>query len=274
MEVIHAVTYFDSESRSAAKLAGAKGFWMGYFGFRAAPLGTVSAGVIEAAFANFAPRMVARAVPDIWELATPETLLSARQDAAGRTLRRVLPPNDWRLDEVCGLLDAAVTSAHPMGRPLFASNRTLHSELEGLQRLWQLCTTAREHRGDGHVMALALADLDGCEAHVMQAAATGVPVELLRDNRGWNAQEWSEAGDRLQLRGFVDATGALTDAGRELRSDLEGTTDRLAESLVDSLDAQDRELLLSLLEPLASAVLAAEIVPFPNPMGLTRDSTS
>ncbi len=41
-EAIHAVTYFAEESRSAAAEAGLKGFWMGYFGFRAAPMGPVA----------------------------------------------------------------------------------------------------------------------------------------------------------------------------------------------------------------------------------------
>lgn len=46
VETIHAVTYFAPESHAAAKAAGLKGFWMGYFGFRAAPLGAVSAGAL------------------------------------------------------------------------------------------------------------------------------------------------------------------------------------------------------------------------------------
>ena len=45
LETIHAVTYFAGESRQAATDIGLKGFWMGYFGFRAAPLGPVGAGV-------------------------------------------------------------------------------------------------------------------------------------------------------------------------------------------------------------------------------------
>ncbi|NOX29295.1 MAG: hypothetical protein GXP35_04490 [Actinobacteria bacterium] len=54
------MTYFAPESRQAAKDVGLRGFWLGYFGFRAAPLGAVTAGVVEASFYNFAPSMVAR----------------------------------------------------------------------------------------------------------------------------------------------------------------------------------------------------------------------
>ena len=62
IETLHAVTYFAPESIEAAKTAGLRGFWMGYFGFRAAPLGKVNAGIVEAAFANFAPGMVRRSI--------------------------------------------------------------------------------------------------------------------------------------------------------------------------------------------------------------------
>jgi cyanate permease len=66
IESIHAVTYFAPESTEAARAAGLRGFWMGYFGFRAAPLGPVSAGVVEAAFANFETAMIQRSIPDAW----------------------------------------------------------------------------------------------------------------------------------------------------------------------------------------------------------------
>jgi hypothetical protein len=32
--------------------------------------------------------------------------------------------------------------------------------------LWQAATVLREHRGDGHVAALVVEGLDGCQAHV------------------------------------------------------------------------------------------------------------
>lgn len=47
--------------------------------------------------------------------------------------------------------------------------------------LWQVATTLREHRGDGHVALLAGAALAGCEAHILFAACEGAPVELYLD---------------------------------------------------------------------------------------------
>ena len=52
IETINAVTYFGERTTEAGKAAGLSGFWMGYFGFRAAPLGPVGRGAVEATFFN------------------------------------------------------------------------------------------------------------------------------------------------------------------------------------------------------------------------------
>ncbi|MCV7011138.1 SCO6745 family protein, partial [Mycolicibacterium madagascariense] len=87
-EPVHALTYFAPESRQAFDELGFRGYWMGYFGGRAAPLGTVGADVVAALFYNFAPGHVARALPDAWEHAGPAAALRARESAAVAALRR------------------------------------------------------------------------------------------------------------------------------------------------------------------------------------------
>src|SRR6476469_9329172 len=89
VETIHAVTYFDPVCAQATTTAGLTGFWMGYFGARAAPMGIVGAGVVEATFFNFAPGFVRRSVPAAWEHTTPPALLAARTEAAARSLRAI-----------------------------------------------------------------------------------------------------------------------------------------------------------------------------------------
>ena len=54
-EPVHAVTYFSPESRAAFDGLGFRGFWMGYFAGRSAPLGVVPTEVVTALFYNFAP---------------------------------------------------------------------------------------------------------------------------------------------------------------------------------------------------------------------------
>src|SRR4051812_30119758 len=94
IETIHAVTYFDPLATEATTAAGLTGFWMGYFGSRAAPMGAVGAGVVEATFFNFAPGFVRRWVPEVWERCAPATLVATRSDAAAQALRAIAPDVD------------------------------------------------------------------------------------------------------------------------------------------------------------------------------------
>ena len=98
LEAINAVTYFSPECREAPALLGLRGFWMGYFACRAAPMGPVSAAVVAATFFNFHPARVRRAIPDAWSWASPGDLLEARAGAAAAALRRLL--TDGRAEQL------------------------------------------------------------------------------------------------------------------------------------------------------------------------------
>src|SRR6185369_12513503 len=90
LEPYHAMIYFVPEAREANAAAGLKGYWMGYFASRAAPLGPVSANVVAATFYNFHPRMVARSIPDAWSFSSPQKVIAARYSSADAVLRRLL----------------------------------------------------------------------------------------------------------------------------------------------------------------------------------------
>lgn len=270
IEPIHAVTYFSPESGDAAKAAGLKGFWMGYFGFRASPLGPVVAGVVEAAFANFAPTMVRRAIPDAWSLVEPARLTEVRVEAAARALRRLCQDIEPAADDVNAHLAAVISEASALGRPLFAANRDLERFDDPVAQLWQHCTTLREHRGDGHVGALAAAGVDGCEAHLLLAAEQGVDPHVFFESRGWSTHAQAEARNRLAERGLLDGSG-LTSAGRLLRGEVEASTDaRASEPFGRALGPAQRDRLSDALKVISDAVLRSETIPFPNPMGLPR----
>ena len=270
IETIHAVTYFAPEFRTAAADAGLKGFWMGYFGFRAAPLGPVGPGVVEATFANFAPAMVRRAIPDAWTYAEPEELVELRARTASAALRSLVPRLEDVAVQVNPLLERAVEAGSPLGRPLFAANRCVGGFEDPVAQLWQCCTTLREHRGDGHVAALAAAGIDGCQAHHLLIAEQGVPAEVHFDNRGWDDDAQALSLDILRSRGLIDGT-ALTDLGADLRRQIEAITDERALEPYDAaLTREEQAIVLDALTPAAVAVQDADIVPFPNPMGLPR----
>jgi hypothetical protein len=164
-------------------------------------------------------------------------------------------------------LGTSVARGSASGRPLFAANRSVTVGDDPVAVLWQHCTSLREHRGDGHVATLLVAGIDGCETHVLFAAERSVPIEILRDNRGWSADEWDAASARLVARGLVSSDGAVTDAGHQLRGRIESETDRLAAEAYADVDGT---ALLDDLEPLTRAIVDADVIPFPNPMGLPR----
>lgn len=280
LETLNAVTYFTAECREAPAQLGLKGFWMGYFGCRAAPMGPVPPGVVEATFFNFHPARVQRAIPDAWSFAKPGDILATRSAAAATALRRLLEPDgegdaaedaDRLAAETLPLLRKAVDQADGAGRPLFAANRDLDPPADPVEELWQRATTLREHRGDGHVALLTGAGLSGCEVHVLMAAARGMDRELFERSRGWSAEDWQVAVERLAAGGLVDDRDdglTLTPAGRDLRDSIEQRTDELALPPYASLGAPDVEALGRLLHPAAQRIASSGELSYPNPMGL------
>jgi len=270
IEPIHALTYFSSESRDAFRDAGLKGFWMGYFAGRSAPMGAVGPSVVAATFFNFATGMVRRSIPDAWEFSTPAAVLEARVSGVDTALRKVLGPlaESLDLEHAADLLRRAAEAASFPGRPLGAANAALDWPSDPLGVLWHATTVLREHRGDGHVVALCLARLDGCQAHISMVSTGVVGRSVLQPNRGWSDEEWDEAERSLVERGWIDETGRATDSGIVVRSEIEQMTDCLAADPWERLGEERCDLLVSLLKPLAKAVSQSRVVPTPNPIGL------
>ncbi len=267
-EPIHAVTYFAQESHHAARDAGLKGFWMGYFGFRAAPMGAVSSGLVVATFANFAPQMVRRAIPDAWSFASPDVLVGVRAEAAAQALRRLVPDVDQHAERVNVLLERVHANADPIGRPLFGANAGLELPDDAVSRLWQLCTALREHRGDIHVSILASEGVSGPEALQLMGAERGYPDDLFIRSRGWDAEPWEAAFDALAHRGLVTKEG-LTFQGMKLREFIEHRTDELAIVPFLVLSDTERTELAGSLGAAARAIHDSGEIPTVNPIGLT-----
>ena len=270
LEPFHAVTYFSDESRQAFNDAGLRGFWMGYFAGRAAPMGPVGPGVVTATFYGFRHSMVARALPDAWTFATVTDVLTARLHGVDRALRRQLGDgvHSPEIAEAAGLSRAAAEAADRAGRPLYAANADLPWPAEAHLVLWQATTLLREHRGDGHVVALAAAGLDGCESHVSMAATGGLGREVLQSNRGWTDEEWDAAVRRLQARGWLDEAGNVTDAGNVGRREIERRTDELALEPWNALGDDKADRLAELASPIVQRLVDSGAFPVPNPIGV------
>ncbi len=89
VEPLHGMIYFVPEAAQAYERLGIFGR-DGYFASRSAPMGAVSADVVVATFFNFNPELVHAAIPRAWEVTTPVALVTARLDAADRSMRRLL----------------------------------------------------------------------------------------------------------------------------------------------------------------------------------------
>lgn len=260
-EPVHVVTYFTAEARSTFEDAGLRGFWRGYFAGRSAPLGRVTAAPVTAAFFTFAPSMVSRALPAVWDLISPEDALAVRQAGAVTALRRLLADADVSI--AADLMASAVAGLDCPGRVLAAANATLALPDEPVARMWQCATLLREHRGDGHFAALVAADVDGCESLALQAA-TGISRELVQPLRGWTDDEWDAAIARLAGRGLLTSDGAATPQGCAFSASIEDHTDEAAARPWHDTDLAAK--LTIALTPIAEAC-AAEM-PYPNPIGM------
>jgi hypothetical protein len=269
LEPIHVVTYFSPEARAALSGAGYKGFWMGYFAGRAAPMGPVGAELVLATFYNFSISHVSRAIPDAWTFAPPGAALEARQRGATSALQRAFARNDLaEAVETAAVLARGAAQAAPMeGRALFAANRALPWPEEPTAALWHACTLLREHRGDGHVAALAAAGISGREANILQTAAGSVPRDVFAVSRHYDDAEWDSVSARLIDRGLVSPDGKLTAQGKDVRDDVEDRTDRIALTAYDTLDDEQLMQLLDALTPLARAVIATGDIPEVTPVG-------
>jgi len=264
-EPIHGVCYFTPQARSAFDSAGLRGFWRGYFAGRAAPLLTSSAAVVTASFYNFAPTMVARAIPGIWELISPEEALRVRLAGAADALGGLLAGLESEATAAAGLLWRVIGELDCAGRVLAAANAALPAPDDPLARLWQAATVLREHRGDGHFAALLATGIDGCEALILRCA-----LDLRREDmqpvRGWTDEQWDDARSRLVGRGWISPGGELTTAGRDAHARAEEATDHAAARPWARVGPAATAELAGALTPLAQACAAA--IPYPSPIGV------
>ncbi|MFF7011236.1 hypothetical protein ACFY9Y_16125 [Streptomyces fimicarius] len=298
LEPLHAVLYYAPE---AFEEAAALGYdtterWASYFAWRAAPLGAADAREVVRTFHSFAPAMVGAYVPDGWATAAPDVVLAARLRAVDRAYRalfgdRVEGAEFAEAAELArraaeavapgahgglaaakapvapGSLGAAKAPVAPRG--LGAANSALPWPDAPHLALWHAATVLREHRGDGHIAALAEAGLDPVEALVSFAAVGAAAPEVFA-SRGWSAAEWGAARQRLRERGLLAADGTATDAGRELRAKVELRTDEEAAAPWRALGEPGRERLAQLLGEPWLEVIGSGLLPSENTLGIGK----
>ena len=253
-EPIAMVNFASPEPNEAMEGLGFRGYWDGYFAGRSAPLGRVPAEVVDAVFYNFGPGEVARHIPRVWERTTPEEAHAARQRGCATAVRRILGElvETPGLARAAELLAKASTSAPVEGRPMYAGLRSLPMPEEPVARLWFAANMLREHRGDGHIVALVCEQIDRTEAHVLSTLRSGLhPAESFGRIHHLPPAYLARVMDGLRDRGLVDLAGHLTEAGRATKDRIESLTDVLAEAPYRGLDPHELVELITVLEPLS-----------------------
>lgn len=246
----HNVVYYAPEINRFVD-AGMRGWWMSYFAYRPAPMGAVAAEVVAATFYNFAPRMVRRAIPAVWDVMSPAEAIALRSDAVDQSFRRLFTGHlaDAELAEAAQLARAAIDGCDAAGRPVYAGYTSLPWPDEPHLVLWHACTLMREHRGDCHAVALTAAEIDGVMANALMAALGHGNKATILTIRGWTSEEWDAGVSRLVQRGWPQRDGAFTDAGRAGREAIEQQTDRLAREPYERLGPEGLARLTALTQP-------------------------
>ena len=259
VEPIPLVNFFSEEPNEAMAELGFRTYWDGYFAGRSAPLGRVPAEVVHAAFYNFADGEVARHIPRVWETTTPEAAHAARERGCVAALRRILGGlvETPGLRRAADLLARASVAAPTEGRVMYAALRSLPMPPDPVARLWHAANMLREHRGDGHIVALMAEGVSGTEAHVLTALDMGIyPAESFGRIHHLPKARLAEVMDGLRARGLLDASGRFTDAGRATKDRVEALTDTLAEAPYAALDPLELAELVAVLEPISARLVA------------------
>jgi hypothetical protein len=101
---------------------------------------------------------------------------------------------------------------------LYAALRALPVPEEPVAWLWHAATLLREHRGDGHRAALVAEAIGGTEAHVLHSPSEGIPAKQFGRVHYLSEVRLTGVVEAMPARGLIEASGWLSDAGRERSS--------------------------------------------------------
>ena len=161
-------------------------------------------------------------------------------------------PPSWRVSPLKAVIPAA--------RVLYTAHTALSWPHEPHRMLWHASTLLREHRGDSHNLALAAAEVDGVQAHILMAARGQGNKATILPLRGWTPEEWDDGVTRLVARGWLHPNGTFTAQGDLNRRDIEAQTDRLTYEPFRRLGPERAQRLLDLMQPYVEQLYGGGIV--------------
>ncbi|UVI34976.1 SCO6745 family protein [Brevibacterium spongiae] len=259
----HSSIYFSQTVGAVYAKQGLEPGVEGNMAARSAPLGRVNPGVVSAAYYNYSPNFIAEMLPRLWDTVTPEQMVQARFDAVSAFMAELFGDRD----DIALLTEAATQVSEALAPVLAAmdfAGRTLsaatadvigaHEPSTAFEALWDVATVAREFRGDGHVASLVTAGVPGIDALMLDVATgAGFRPRAAQKTRGYTDEEWQSAQAKLAEAGLItvetDDRGfdlpVITEAGRELKEQVEQLTDGTVTAAWSVLDDDQIEALLS-----------------------------
>ncbi len=198
----------------------------GYFVLRAAPMGRPAPALIGNAFAFFPPVMVAKLVSRSWDEHLPSEVVALAVPHLAEAARSVFGDGE-AVRDLAEHLAAVRAAGRYDGRMLSSAWNALRWPDDAAPTLFAAATVLREHRGDGHILALQRFDLSPLEGMLLSTSRRQEDIVAAARSRGWRDDDLEEATARLVRRGAV-ADGVITDGGAELWEAVERATDRLA----------------------------------------------
>jgi hypothetical protein len=246
-------------SRAASERLSALGlgFFDAYVWGRAASLGTPAPAVVVATFGVFEPGLLTAVYSQGVAAAGRDDVLAARAAGAAESMATLV--SDGEAAAIADPLLAALEGLDGAARPLFSALRALPMPDTAPGRLWRAAELVREHRGDGHLAAAAVAGFDAATLNVFTELWLGYGFGEYSGTRGFGAEQLGAALGGLEGRGWV-AGSSLTPDGLVARLALEAATDASQAALLDGL-GDGIEALIEAAEAVSERVLAASAFP-------------
>ncbi|GAB17062.1 hypothetical protein GOEFS_018_00940 [Gordonia effusa NBRC 100432] len=269
LEPYHVLAYFNPGLGDAQRDTGLDAHAF-YVGARGGVLGECSPSVVAATFYNFAPQMISTS----WAAAREaglERVMARREEMLDALYREILGDliNDTELAKLVAWYGAQVAELPLSGRPLAAAWAATPIPDAPHLALWRHLSVLREWRGDHHIAALVLYDLNGIDAAALHEAELPDPTVTRRAlghkffliSRGWTEDDWQASIDRLVDRGLATRTETehrLTDAGFQLYQAVERRTD---DATGAGWTAPEAAEIISRTRPYVKAVINAGVLP-------------
>lgn len=268
-EPYHVLAYFNPGLGDAQSDTGLDAHAF-YVGARGGPLGECAASVVAATFYNFAPQMISTA----WRAARDvglDVVMARREQMLDAQYRAIFGDriHDAELADLARWYGNTVESLPMCGRPLAAAWASTPVPEAPHLALWRHLSVLREWRGDHHIAALVLYDVNGIDAAVLHEAELPDPSVVRRVlghkffliSRGWSESDWQAGVDRLVDRGLAERTDTghrLTDAGYSLYQAVELRTDNTSGAAWAAPDAPE---ILARTRPYVKAIIDAGVLP-------------